>query len=309
MKSAFNSPENISSVFIIIPVHNRRDITLQCLKTLHQNGDLESHKVVVVDDGSTDGTAEAIQASYPLVKVLYGNGQLWWTGAIAKGMEYAYQQGANFFIWLNDDTFPYPDAISQLIKHCSALPNRIAAAQCYATDELVEPTYGGQIKHLLLVQLVSTAPGQRRSCDCMSGNLVCLPRSIVDDIGYPPEKELPHCHTDVVYTLMAKRSGYDLQVLGDAIAVCAFDEIDGGWASSSVPMIERWRQLGSLKSNIHPLTYWVYCNRVFGILGPILFIWVYIKLLGFTVVRWILPLSMVKQLKTIKDFVFQAETK
>ncbi len=56
----------------------------------------------------------------------------------------------------------------------------------------------------------------------MSGNLVCLPRSVVEKIGYPLSKQLPHCLADIVYTWEAKKAGYELEVLGDATAVCAF---------------------------------------------------------------------------------------
>jgi GT2 family glycosyltransferase len=53
------------SVYILIPVHNRKAITLTCLATLQRHGDLDRYQVVVIDDGSTDGTAEAIQTSFP----------------------------------------------------------------------------------------------------------------------------------------------------------------------------------------------------------------------------------------------------
>jgi glycosyltransferase involved in cell wall biosynthesis len=48
------------SVFILIPVHNRKTITLACLEALEKNSDLERYQVVVIDDGSTDGTGQAI---------------------------------------------------------------------------------------------------------------------------------------------------------------------------------------------------------------------------------------------------------
>nr|WP_290226443.1 glycosyltransferase family 2 protein [Trichocoleus desertorum] len=293
-------------VYILIPVHNRRAITLDCLDTLQRNGDLDRYSVVVIDDGSTDGTAEVISGAYPVVTVLQGDGKLWWTGAIAKGMEYAYHQGADYFIWLNDDTLPLPTALTQLVEQCRAAPRCIATGQCYASTQLLKPSYGGQIKRSFSIQLIATPKGQKRACDCMSGNLVCLPRSAVVDIGYPPAKQLPHCRADIVYTLNAKRAGYDLKVVGDVIAIAPLNPLDESWASSPVPMSQRWRQLASLKSNIHPSTYWLYCHQVFGWLGPILFVWVYIKLLGFTVARGVLPLDWLKKIKTLKDSKLQA---
>jgi GT2 family glycosyltransferase len=289
------------SVYILIPVHNRKAVTLACLETLQRHGDLDRYQVVVIDDGSTDGTAEAIQARFPQVTVLKGDGNLWWTGAIVKGMEYAYEQGADYFIWLNDDTLPLAETLRKLVGHCAQSPKQLATAQCYADDALTQPTYGGQLKHSLSIELVATPQGQIRPCDCMSGNLVCLPRSVVEDIGYPPADRLPHCRADIVYTLAAKRAGYELSVLGDAVALATLNPFDQGWAFSEIPMKERWRQLGSLKSNIHLPTYWAYCNAVFGWFGPLLFVSVYFKLAGFTIARWILPLAWLKQLKTLKD--------
>jgi len=296
-------------VYVLIPVHNRRAITLTCLNTLQHNGDLDLYQIVVIDDGSTDGTAAAIRTAFPTVTVLLGDGQLWWTGAIAKGMEYAYRHGADYFIWLNDDTLCLPSALSQLVDHCIATPRGIATAQCYASAQLLQPTYGGQTKHPFSVRLVATPQGQQRPCDCMSGNLVCLPQAVVADIGYPPAEQLPHCRADIVYTLMAKRAGYNLQVLGDAIAIAELNPLDEGWALSAIPMSQRWQMLFSLKSNIHPPTYWVYCQRVFGWLGPTLFAAVYLKLLAFTLAKKVLPLSWLKHIKTLKDSTLQADSR
>jgi GT2 family glycosyltransferase len=44
----------MKSVHIIIPVHNRKTLTLACLENLKTNGDLNKHHVIVVDDGSGD---------------------------------------------------------------------------------------------------------------------------------------------------------------------------------------------------------------------------------------------------------------
>ena len=119
------------SVYILIPVYNRKETTLKCLENLSKCGDLQRYQVVIVDDGSTDGTADAIGKLYPGVTVLPGSGDLWWTGAMAQGMQYADAQGAEYFIWLNDDCTPEPDALPQLVEFLRSHPNTIAAPTCY----------------------------------------------------------------------------------------------------------------------------------------------------------------------------------
>jgi len=68
--------------YIIIPVHNRKSLTLACLENLKTNGDLQKYQVIVVDDGSCDRTSEEVTANYPEATILKGDGNLWWTGAI-----------------------------------------------------------------------------------------------------------------------------------------------------------------------------------------------------------------------------------
>jgi len=72
----------VKNIYIIIPVHNRKSLTLACLKNLKTNGDLQKYQVIVVDDGSSDRTAEEVAENYPEVTILKGDGNLWWTGAI-----------------------------------------------------------------------------------------------------------------------------------------------------------------------------------------------------------------------------------
>ena len=110
--------------YIIIPVHNRKALTLACLENLKINSNLQKYQVIVVDDGSSDLTSEEVVANYPEVIILKGDGNLWWTGAMALGMTYAYEKGADYFIWLNDDSLPAPNTLDLLINFSSSISSR-----------------------------------------------------------------------------------------------------------------------------------------------------------------------------------------
>jgi GT2 family glycosyltransferase len=258
--------------YILIPVYNRREITLRCLNHLKQQMILNEFQVVVIDDGSTDGTSKAIEIQYPEVSIIKGNGQLWWAGAISAGMEHAYKMKAKYFFWMNDDTFPSPGTLQKMLEMCRQNVNLISSAQCYSEAEFKYPTYGGHNKQFMKVMLFHTPLEESYSCDCMSGNLVCFPISVIDKIGLPPSKDLPHIMADVVYTWRAKKAEFKLIVCGNATAICKVNPLEEGLNSSPISMYLRWKLLTSYKSNLYPPAFWFYCKSFHGLLAPIVFI-------------------------------------
>ena len=201
-------------VYIIIPVHNRKQITLKCLENLDKSGDLQQYHVVVVDDGSTDGTTEAINSSYPDVTVLTGDGNLWWTGAIKKGMEYAYEQGAEYFIWLNDDCLVTEQAIPDLVTFCRQSSLNIIGCQGYELDNPNQIAFGGRIRDWQGYHLVKFPENKISQCDVLNGNLVCFSKKLIDTIGYPNYKKCPHYGGDTLFSIRARKAGFKLFVDG-----------------------------------------------------------------------------------------------
>jgi GT2 family glycosyltransferase len=57
------------AIYVIIPVHNRKALTLACLENLKTNGDLQKYHVIIVDDGSSDRTAKKFAENYPEVNI------------------------------------------------------------------------------------------------------------------------------------------------------------------------------------------------------------------------------------------------
>jgi GT2 family glycosyltransferase len=77
-------------IAVLITCHNRRDKTLKCFEALYKQESIEDLRlqVYLVDDGCTDGTAEAIIAEFPETRILKGSGSLYWCG----GMRLAWEE-------------------------------------------------------------------------------------------------------------------------------------------------------------------------------------------------------------------------
>ena len=105
-----NSQNNNNLILgIIIPVHNGLEYTKVCLNSLKENivfAHLNDSKVkiIVVDDGSADGTESWIKSNFPEVIILKGDGNLWWSGSINMGVRFAIEHlSCNFILWWNND--------------------------------------------------------------------------------------------------------------------------------------------------------------------------------------------------------------
>ena len=102
----------------MIPVHNRLKKTINCIKSVIKQKNCEKLKIIIVNDGSTDGTSKYIKKNFPKVVVLEGSGSLYWGGAINLGVKYI-KKNSNKNDWLliiNNDVELAPESVSELIK-------------------------------------------------------------------------------------------------------------------------------------------------------------------------------------------------
>ena len=197
---------------ILIPVHNRRATTLACLRRLQENGDIERFDVIIIDDGSTDGTREAVQDAFPTISILSGNGDLWWTGAIALGMSHAFERGADLVFWLNDDCLPRAGALESVARFIATERESIVAPVCIdpTTNTRIASGFKGR------TDLPAPARGEIVMAHGLSGYCLAVPRSVWERIGTPDADRFPHYYGDTSYTVQAHAAGFPIVILGDA---------------------------------------------------------------------------------------------
>lgn len=249
-----------SAVWIIIPVHNRRETTRICLDRLRGQGIFADAVVCLVDDACTDGTREMVETDFPEVRCVDGDGHLYWGGGILAGMHVAFAAGAEVMVWLNDDCLPAPGAIKVLLSRVRET-NGICGGICYDPARPGVQTYGGT--RMSVKEIVSPVVGTTTPVDLINGNMVAVHREVVDRIGFPPGLEFPHYGADSLYALRAVRAGIPCEVHGDALATNPpnpyFDRF--GTSRPAWWLLKEPFRIGSI---LYWPTYWGFLREAFG---------------------------------------------
>ena len=103
---------------IIIPVFNRLEDTKNIIHDLRNQITLNKLRIIIVNDGSTDGTAEWLDKQEDII-VLNGNGFLYWAGAVNEAVKYIIKNNNNdddWILFLNNDVTIEQNYIDTLLK-------------------------------------------------------------------------------------------------------------------------------------------------------------------------------------------------
>lgn len=99
-------------ISVIILSYNTRDVTLKCLDFLTKSKEVEL-ETIVIDNASTDGSAEAIAKQFPLIKLIKNTKNIGFAAGCNQGMEMA---RGYYVLLLNSDCFVQPDTIAKCVS-------------------------------------------------------------------------------------------------------------------------------------------------------------------------------------------------
>lgn len=254
----------ISNIAVLITCHNRKDNTIKCLHNLFLQQGLETTyvlEVFLVDDGSTDGTANQVKAQFPQVNIINGNGTLYWN----RGMHLAWKTAKqtkdfDYYLWLNDDTNLKPDAIAEML-HCATITNNraiVCGAICSAKTGTF--TYGGRTKDDKEV----IPDGEIQKCHNINGNCVLISKTVCDTTGFL-DPIFPHAIGDYDYGLRAIKDGFEIVTTRIFIGYCERNTSLPAWCYSSVSIDKRIKALYSPLGNSHPYYFFIFEKRHLGL--------------------------------------------
>lgn len=258
----------MAEIAVVMACHNRCVATLCSLGSLYSQEFHGTLEVFLTDDGSTDGTREAVAAEFPLVNLVTGSGDLFWTGAMAAAISRVVASSMNFtyLLWLNDDVALEADAISRLVATAGLFGDRAIVVGAVSQPEGGAITYGAFVSvnrwRPLKLRLLepSDAPQQ---AETMNGNVVLVPRIVAESLGNL-DFRFPHNGADMDYAYRARRAGYAVVLAPGILGTCAANRGKHDWLDANLGLADRWRKVRSVKA--FPVSGWFRFCRLYG--GP-----------------------------------------
>lgn len=256
-----------ATVFAVIPVFNRLHFTRECIGLLKA----QTHRplrIVVSDGGSTDGTVEAVRAEHPDVVVLASREELWWTGAMAAGIDHALAQGrgeGDCVLMMNNDTRIPPDYVATLLRASresgaavgSLVVDSRDPARVLDAGEYVDwATYSFPVRS-------HVDPGERlrTDVDVLPGRGSLVPLAMIRKAGNVDAALLPHYLADYEFFTRLKRHGFRLAVCYETRLLAHIEE------TGIVPGVRRggfreiWDERFSRRSMSNVVDHWRFVGR------------------------------------------------
>jgi GT2 family glycosyltransferase len=213
---------------LVIPVHNRRETTLQGLRSLSRikSGQIEI-KIFVVDDGSTDGTADAVKLGFPDTALINGDGNLHYAGGTNRGIEKALEWEPDFIVTMNDDSVFHEDFLNRLIETAQKNPGSIVGSLLLLWDQPHKVFQIGQYWNTLAGGWVIpnnltafSVPREPFEVECIVGNCVLFPVQAIKENGLMDEKRFPMGWGDAQYLVRMRKAGWKLLIDPKSLVWC-----------------------------------------------------------------------------------------
>ncbi|MCC6397251.1 MAG: glycosyltransferase family 2 protein [Bacteroidetes bacterium] len=203
------------SVYVIVVNWNGKDVTLDCLASL-RGVTYPAMKVLVVDNGSTDGSVAAIAGGFPEMEILSLNENRRFAGGNNAGIRRALEAGADFVLLLNNDTVVDPGFVQPLLDRfhhedrCGMVVPKIFYHHppdllWYAGGEI--SFWTGTMRHRGIREKDRGQYDSPGETDYATGCCVLVSREVIGRVGAMDEGYFMYTE-DADWSMRVRRAGY-----------------------------------------------------------------------------------------------------
>lgn len=194
---------------VITAVHNRYQITEKFIDSLRSQSYRDIH-LLLIDDGSDDGTDRMVKEKFPNSTIIYGDGNLWWGGALHKAYQWLMDRGApeDLVLISNDDTTFDAGYLEQGAELLRKYPHTLVAGSGYGiqSGKLLD----GIFRHNFTDGSGRLLPPDSEG-NCASTRSLFLTVELWKEIGGLHPVLLPHYFSDFEFTIRAAKKGIGIR--------------------------------------------------------------------------------------------------
>ena len=237
---------------VLLTCFNRREKTLASLTALHaaykKLGAGWQMAIYLTDDGSTDGTAQAVAKHFPDVNILQGNGSLYWAGGMRNSWKEAIKGNYDAYLLLNDDTNVYPHLFEAVLKTHEFCVSEHGMGGIYVGTtvdaQTKKPSYGGAVFKNRFMATMRRLQPQDHPVPCQLGNanIMWVSKNVVDEVGILSEGYV-HGMADYDYTLKAVKKNLPVFLMPGVVGECINDHKDPYQRFFKLSLKERFKML------------------------------------------------------------------
>jgi len=202
-------------VYAVTVNWNRCQDTLACLVSLGKLN-YPNLRCLLVDNGSDDGSPQAIAAQFPNVELIINQRNLGFSAGCNVGLRHALEQGADLVFLLNNDTIVDPAALSHLVALTAPDVGMVAPIIYFAADPTRIWSVGG-MRHPLTIEKTGDQRGDLDrggwghaiERDYLAGCALLLSRALLTKVGLFDERFFMY-YEDADLSLRARKAGFRL---------------------------------------------------------------------------------------------------
>jgi GT2 family glycosyltransferase len=285
---------------VVIPTFNRRATVLAGLKSLFEALPADHH-VIVVDSGSSDGTAESIRSQFSHAVLIQGDSSMWWSAAINLGISKARELGSSHIVTYNDDNIATPGLFTALADAARLYPDSIISTVCCYLNRPDTVFFAGRMRaknsdRFYYLNHGATLAGLDkgiREVNLLHGMCTLFPMTVFDAVGLFDESAFPQVLADDDLLLRAVKGGYRLRVALSAVALNDRTKTGINPYDHRLGPVGIWMLLFSRRSvfKIDRRTRFLWRHRRSFFYFLKTWLYDYMRLTALIIARWILPRS------------------
>lgn len=209
------------TVAVVILNYNGGSDLAECLESLARQ-DYGSIRIYVVDNGSTDGSADLAEQQFPVINVIRNGANLQWAGGNNVGIQKALEDESEYIWVLNNDVALEPDCVSHLVTFMekNAAVGVVGPAVYYYDDRDRLSPIGGCVDFDVFRINVCEEMKRFRACPparrYVSGCAMFVRRAVFEKIGLFDERYGFFCE-DTDFGLRAAHAGFAIEIIADAV--------------------------------------------------------------------------------------------